>query len=197
MAKKLTTCKMCGAEIAPGAKICPHCGAKNKKPFYTKWWFYTILVVVLIAIAGGAGKSDSPGQASGTPAASPVVSPAEVDTPDTTEPSEAVSYTPCDVTELFDALSANALKAEQTYLDQYVELYGYLSTIDSDGKYISISADPEDWDYLLQSIHCTITSPSQLEQIIEMNTGDQITVRGKITDIGEILGYMLDIDSIN
>ncbi len=28
---KMRTCKACGAEIAKSAKVCPHCGAKNKK----------------------------------------------------------------------------------------------------------------------------------------------------------------------
>lgn len=31
---KMVTCKHCGAEIAAGAKTCPQCGGKNKKPFY-------------------------------------------------------------------------------------------------------------------------------------------------------------------
>ena len=31
---KLVTCKHCGEEIATGAKVCPKCGGKNKKPIY-------------------------------------------------------------------------------------------------------------------------------------------------------------------
>lgn len=30
MAEKMTTCKACGKEIAKSAKVCPHCGAKQK-----------------------------------------------------------------------------------------------------------------------------------------------------------------------
>lgn len=38
MAKsKMTTCKHCGAEIAASAKVCPHCGGKNKPPIYKRW----------------------------------------------------------------------------------------------------------------------------------------------------------------
>ena len=29
---------------------------------------------------------------------------------------------------------------------------------------------------------------------MEMSKGDMVTVRGKITDVGEIMGYTLDID---
>ena len=38
MAKeKLKKCETCGQEIAKSCKVCPNCGAKNKKPFYKKW----------------------------------------------------------------------------------------------------------------------------------------------------------------
>ena len=29
-----------------------------------------------------------------------------------------------------------------------------------------------------------------------LNAGDSLTVKGKVTDVGEVLGYYLDIDSI-
>lgn len=64
MAKnKLVACKSCGQEIATKAKICPHCGAKNKKPVFKKWWFWVIIAVLVIAI-GNSG-SDKKG-ATGT-----------------------------------------------------------------------------------------------------------------------------------
>lgn len=45
---KMVICRSCNTSIAKNAKICPSCGAKNKKPFYKKWWF--ILLIVIIAI---------------------------------------------------------------------------------------------------------------------------------------------------
>ena len=48
---KLVKCKVCGSEIANSAKACPSCGAKNKKPFYKKWWVWAILAVVVIAMS--------------------------------------------------------------------------------------------------------------------------------------------------
>ena len=89
-----------------------------------------------------------------------------------------------------------ALKAERTFQDQYVELEGYISGIDSDGDYISIGAKPSNYDYLFQSITCYIKNDAQLDQILDMSVEDPIVVRGQITDIGEVLGYYLDIDSI-
>lgn len=63
MSKKMTTCKACNQEIAKSAKVCPHCGAKNKKPIFKKWWFWAILVILIFAIAnsgnGNTPKSES------------------------------------------------------------------------------------------------------------------------------------------
>ena len=54
---KLMICKHCGQEIASGAKVCPHCGGKNKKPIYKRVWFWLLIAVVLIAVFSG-GKED-------------------------------------------------------------------------------------------------------------------------------------------
>ena len=186
MANKLTTCKVCGAEMATNAKACPNCGAKNKKPIYKKWWFYLIIFVVIIGvIAGGSGGSSSEKPSSGSASES-------------AQPEEpTIVYAHYDVTELFDALSDNALKAQNTFKDQYVEIEGFLSTIDSDGKYISVGADPNDYAYFLKSIHCKIQNDEQRAQVMEMSSDDPIVVRGKITDVGEVLGFTLKIDSMN
>lgn len=51
----MITCKHCGQEIAASAKTCPHCGGKNKKPFYKKVWFWILIAVVLIAVISSQG----------------------------------------------------------------------------------------------------------------------------------------------
>ena len=52
---KMVTCKHCGAEIAAGAKTCPQCGGKNKKPFYKNPLIIALIVVVIIAVAASVG----------------------------------------------------------------------------------------------------------------------------------------------
>jgi hypothetical protein len=47
--KKMKACKSCGTMIAKNAKVCPSCGAKNKKPIYKRVWFI-VLVIAIIAI---------------------------------------------------------------------------------------------------------------------------------------------------
>ena len=51
---KLKECKVCFKEIALGAKSCPNCGAKNKKPLYKRPWFIVIAAFIIFgAFAGG------------------------------------------------------------------------------------------------------------------------------------------------
>lgn len=59
MNKNMTTCKACGQEIAKSAKACPHCGAKNKKPVFSKWWFWAIIVFVFIGVIAGSSGGES------------------------------------------------------------------------------------------------------------------------------------------
>ena len=187
MHNKLTNCTSCGAEIATSAKACPQCGAKVKRPITKKWWFWVLIVIVAAGIIGGASSGSGNGgdtkQPSGT------------EQPSNTE--QPISYTHYNVTELFDALSTNAMKAQSDFKGQYVEIEGYLSTIDSNGKYISVGAAPDDYTYVLQSVLCNIKNDTQKQQIMNINTDSPIVVRGKITSVGEVMGFALDMDSIN
>ncbi|MHB8061263.1 MAG: hypothetical protein ACYDG2_01310 [Ruminiclostridium sp.] len=56
---KLSNCKVCKAEIATSAKTCPQCGAKNKKPFYKKWWLWGIVIIAIIIAANLGGNTDN------------------------------------------------------------------------------------------------------------------------------------------
>lgn len=55
---KIIKCKVCNEEMATNAKVCPKCGAKNKKPFYKKWWVWVIAIIVLISLASGGGGNE-------------------------------------------------------------------------------------------------------------------------------------------
>lgn len=58
MEQKMSVCKSCGKEIAKNAKVCPHCGGKNGKAIYKKWWFWVIIVVICIGLIGGNSGGD-------------------------------------------------------------------------------------------------------------------------------------------
>ena len=50
MGNRMKKCKTCGQDIAKDAVTCPKCGAKNKKPFYRRWWFWLPIILVLLAL---------------------------------------------------------------------------------------------------------------------------------------------------
>lgn len=87
MAKsKMTTCKHCGAEIAASAKVCPHCGGKNKPPIYKRWWFIAIIVLIVLSAIGGSGSgSDSSASSSTTKASASTASSAASVVPEISE----------------------------------------------------------------------------------------------------------------
>lgn len=183
--KKLTTCKACGAEIAVSAKSCPHCGAKNKKPVFKKVWFWLLIAVIFVAVFGGNGSKSSESTSDKTPAKSSAVQ-------ETTIP---VEYTAVSVSQMMDDLKGNAMKAQNTYKNQYLEITGKLNNIDADGKYISLA--PSDEMFAIIGVHCTITNETQKAQVMNMKEDDIVTLRGKCTDVGEVMGYTLKIDSID
>lgn len=184
MAKdKMTTCKHCGQEIAASAKVCPHCGGKNKPPIYKRWWFIAIIVIIVLAAIGGSGSSDSSGSTSSTATSKTAVS--------SSSSEAAIEYTAYTVTELSEDLDSNALKAADKYKGQYIELTGRLSVIDSNGKYISIVDSTDEW--AITGVQCYIKNDEQKQVVMDMSIGDEIVVKGKITDVGEVLGYFLDM----
>ena len=182
--QKTKKCTYCNADLAYKAQICPNCGRVQKTPFYKKAWFIILIVIVAIGILGSIG-NDEPKQTS------------DVNTTSTQEvkQEEIKEYTSYTVSQLIDDLEENALIAENTYLNQYVEITGRLSVIDSDGKYISLA--PQNDMFTIQDVQCYIKNDEQKAQVANLSKGDVITVKGKIKSIGELMGYSLDIDSIN
>ena len=57
MSKQLTNCKVCGEEIAKGAKTCPKCGAKRKS---SKGFLIGAIIFCLIVIAAVSSNNDEP-----------------------------------------------------------------------------------------------------------------------------------------
>lgn len=184
MAKEGTkTCKYCKSEIPADAKICPNC--RKKQGGIGKWIIIGIVVLLIIGVAaGGNDKDKSSKTASG-------------DTGTTTEApvEEKIEYQDIAVGQLNKDLEANAMKASDTYKGNYYAVTGKLSNIDAQGGYISITDPDDEWD--IMGIQCYIKTDEVKDIVKELSTGDIITVRGKITDVGEVLGYQLDIDSID
>ena len=178
--EKMISCKHCGAEIAANAPVCPHCGGKNKKPLYKRPWF---LVLAVLVILGGLGAAGGQEKDTGT---SQTVPGAAVQ--------EEITYTAADVSQLMVTLNQNALAAAEEYKGQYLEVTGRLAVIDSSGEYITLL--PEDDSFAFVGVQCYLQNQDQKDAVMKLAVGDTVTVQGKVTDVGEVLGYSLKVDEI-
>lgn len=181
MEQETKVCKHCKTEIPKKARICPNC--RKKQSGILKWVLIVFAVLIVFGLANGGDDEEK----------KPSTDTAKTESESNKE-SVQVEYIQCTVDDLVKTLEENALKAEQTYQDQYVEVQGRLSNIDSDGDYISLSCLHDEWNF--NTIQCYIENDEQLNKVMEMKTGDTVTVKGQITSIGEVLGYSLDIDEI-
>ncbi len=205
MAKgKMTTCSHCGAEIAAGAKTCPKCGGKISKPIYKRVWFWLLMLVLVVGIGGAAGGSGGSGSASKDsqkeatvqeePAAQTEQS-GDAAQSEAPAQEEVIEYTPVTVDEMSDALDNNPAAASDAYKGKYFAVTGRLSNIDSSGKYITLDDINDEWSF--KGVSCYIKSEEQLNRVKELSMNQEVTVRGKITSVGEVMGYSMDIDSID
>lgn len=192
MADKLTTCKACGNEVAKGAKSCPNCG-KDQRSFFARHKIISgiLALVVFVTVVGALGGGENGDNIE------PSSQPAAADTQETQQaeqqvepPAEPLVLT---VDELVDALEDNALKASNTYKGQYVEVTGRLSNIDSSGNYFSLDPLNDKFSFVL--FQCYI-SEEHLDTVANFTSGQEVTATGTITEVGEVLGYSFDVETI-
>lgn len=89
---------------------------------------------------------------------------------------------------LMNELKANAARTKNNFDDRYVKITNATVTnIESDGDYVSLNG------YGLANIQCFPKYQSTREQIFALNSGQMITVYGKITHVGEIAGFSLEL----
>lgn len=174
-------CKSCQTEIDSKAKKCPHCQADQRNWFVKHKIITVILVLVLIGVISGGAKGNNTTTDSST-------SSNKTTNTNTPKPSPIIVKTDT----LIDALKENELNASNTYKDKYVELTGKLSVIDSSGKYIGLS--PINDDYSLRTVMCYITQ-EQKDIVAGLKKDSLVTVIGTITDVGEVMGYSMKVDS--
>lgn len=174
---------------------------KQKKPLYKRPWFIILAVIAVIGFARSGLLKPLPNKeykrqtvqpAENTAQESPEQSGQTAETPQV-QPEEEHEYQICIADDLFEALKNNALNAKNTYNGQYIELSGVLNNMDSDGAYFGVGAFDQS---VYDSVTCSIKNEEQKNIIAGFSTGDMIIVRGKITEVGDILGYYMDVDEI-
>ena len=152
---------------------------KASRPWFKKKRFISLGVIVLLgigsAMSGGGGSSTntSTNQSS---------SEAEAETP-------AVEVT---AEQLLTELENNALSAKNTWKDKRVILTGTLDNIDASGDYFSLRGNNE---YSFINVQVYIDD-SLVDTVSAFKKGQEVTVTGVISDVGEILGYSVKAQSI-
>ena len=172
----------------------------NKSKKHIGSWFAIIFCALFILTGGtilscggiSADDTDSNNMQTSETVVATTPSETVIETPASEE--VVIEYQQVEANLLLTTLEENALRAENTYQDAYLEITGELSVIDSDGQYISITRTDSEISFI--NIQCYITEENQLDKVLEMNIGDTIIVKGQVTSIGEILGYMVDIHDL-
>lgn len=193
-------CKHCGQPISDKSKICPFCGGNVKIPFYDKTWFHILLVLIIFAGIDYVIRNPGPEP---TVYRTPIVESAEassqssVDPVEETDEQETAEYSSESLSKMIDMVEDYPIKAEEEYTGKYIQVSGYLDTVDSDGKYFTIVSDPDDFT-LLDNIHWSMDKGSDVYDFIKnAKEGSYITVCGEITDVGETIYYMGDAHSVH
>lgn len=156
----------------------------KKKGGKLKW---VVLAVVAVGVIGAVGGNSDSGTTSSSSTSAKTESTKEVDTP------TPIEYTAVSVNDMMSDLDSNAMGASDKYKGKYLEITGKLSNIDAAGKYIDLMADG---DFEIIGVQCYIKNDDQKSKIASMSKGDTVTLKGKCTDVGEVLGYSLDIEEI-
>lgn len=94
---------------------------------------------------------------------------------------------------LLSDLEVNALAAKNTWDNKLVTVTGKLINIDASGKYFYLEGTDEEFRFTGIRIN---TDKSFIEVVSAFNNGQTLTVTGKITGVGEFLGYRIDAKSI-
>lgn len=193
---KQNNCKNCGAEITnANQKVCVNCGAKLTLPIYKKWWFWVIVVLGVIIIASATGGEDGNSE---VPSEIVTTSPDDkkTDASNKQPSSSQITYEIVDLQKMIDDLNQNAMKAESTYQNKYVQITAKIYSFDSDGAYITVEpVGADEWNF--DTVMCYIQNNQQKTQLMEKSKGDIVTIKGRISSIGEVLGYSLKIDEIS
>ena len=104
------------------------------------------------------------------------------------------NYAEADIDILLSDAKNNAAKANRDYKGKYVKIVGgYVFNVESNARYIQIEGnDP----FTLIHVTCKPKDNKVKDAMINLSKGQQVTVYGKITDVGEIMGYSLDLDKV-
>ena len=94
---------------------------------------------------------------------------------------------------MIEDLEANALNAAQTYKGKRVVVTGTVGNIDASGDYFSLEGT-DDFSFTFVQIYI---NDDQVATVSGYTKGQDVTVTGKVTNVGEIIGYSIDAESLS
>lgn len=158
--------------------------AKASRPWYMKKRFWLLGVVALIIIISVAtnGGDDTPVADGGAAVGS---------SQQTAAPEEAPMVVTAE--QMLSDLESNALAAANTYEGKRVTVTGTLSNIDASGSYFSLKGSADDFAFTPVTIDI---DESHRDTVAAFTSDQEITVTGKVTSVGEVLGYSIDAETI-
>lgn len=106
----------------------------------------------------------------------------------------SIAYNSYTVAALLDDLESNAMRAKEDHDDELMQIEGYIDYFDASGGYVTVKAEPSDWAF--ENIWCDISTDAQREILKDYSVNDCVCLQGKITTVGEIVGYHMDIHRV-
>ena len=102
-------------------------------------------------------------------------------------------YAPVDANTLMAELERNAAAANKKYKGQLVCVTGRIGVIDSDGNYLLLQ---DDNGFSIIGITCQLDKgdKSQENFLMSVQIGQHVRAYGEITDVGEVIGYTMEVD---
>ena len=137
-----------------------------------KKYFYSILLMALFAV-GFTSSEDS-------------------ETSNVTQEEVPTNIEAVSVEQMLLDLDQNEMRAQKKYADKWFEITGTLGNMDSEGEYFSLDGEV----FRMVSVHCQLPKGKREEltnKLINMEKGNRIAVKGKVTNMGEIMGYNVTI----
>ena len=178
---KLVKCRICGADISSSAKVCPQCGAKNKKPIHKRWWFWAIIVVLILSAIGGGGSKDKDGTTNTNNTKTSSTAESKTSTASTTSPTEQTYTVKTDFdTTGYTNMSVSVLKEYGTYLvgEKMVVAFVVADT-GSDSLKANVSEDD-----LTYALLCEFDRAENISK--SFSKGEKVTVAGTVKEASSV-----------
>lgn len=168
--------------------------SKSQRSWFAKHKILTalgvfILLAIVISVASGGGGGD--GTVTADNGSSDSANAPAADAPE--EPAPAEPAIVVSAQEMISVLEANALNAKNTYEGKRVTVSGFVGNIDASGDYFAL--DPEPDAFILTGVQVQ-TSEEFQDRVASFSEGQAVTVTGTVTDVGEIMGYSLEAETI-